>query len=164
MQNKTTYIVAGLLIVVAVIYLIISSTGSTAQYFVTIEELKAMGDEAQNRNLTISGAVLGDTLVYDAMQPRVTFTMVHVPGDPEEVEAAGGLATVLHAAVQNPTRAQIEVVYDGVKPDLLQNEVQAIARGRLGEDGRFYAGELLLKCPSRYEEEISGQAGNADAG
>ena len=37
-------------------------------------------------------------------------------------------------------------------PDLLQHEAQAIMTGRLGDDGVFYADELLLKCPSRYEE------------
>ncbi|HOU15268.1 MAG TPA: cytochrome c maturation protein CcmE [Anaerolineae bacterium] len=160
MQNKTTFIVAGLLIVAAVIYLIISSTGSTAQYFVTVAELQALGDEALNRNITVSGAVLGDTIVYDAMGPHVTFTIVQVPADPKEVERLGGLAQVLHDAVQNPTGPRLEVIYDSVKPDLLQNEAQAIVRGKMGADGRFYADELLLKCPSRYEEDVPAQAGD----
>jgi len=30
--------------------------------------------------------------------------------------------------------------------------------GRMGEDGVFYADELLLKCPSRYEEGVPSQA------
>jgi cytochrome c-type biogenesis protein CcmE len=46
-----------------------------------------------------------------------------------------------------------------VKPDLLKHESQAIIRGRLGEDGRFYADEVLLKCPSRYQEAVPEQAG-----
>ena len=159
MAGKTKFIFAGLLIVAAVAYLIISSTGSTANYFLTIEELQAMGNEATGRNITVSGAVLGDTIAYDSSVPRVTFTVVQVPGDPEEVERAGGLAKVLHDAVNDPNRPRLEVVYDDVKPDLLQHEAQSIIRGRLGDDGRFYAGEVLLKCPTRYEEEIPNQAG-----
>jgi cytochrome c-type biogenesis protein CcmE len=31
--------------------------------------------------------------------------------------------------------------------------------GHLGEDGVFYAEELLLKCPTRYEEAVPKQAG-----
>ena len=85
--------------------------------------------------------------------------MAHVPGDPKEIEAAGGLAQVLHDAVENPDAQTLEIVYDSVKPDLLQNEAQAIVRGHLGDDGRFYADELLLKCPTRYEEEIPDQTG-----
>ena len=158
-RNRTTFIVAGLLVVTSVLYLIISSTGSAAQYFLTVAELVEMGDEVHGRNLTVSGAVLGDSISYDAMAPRVTFTVAHVPGDPKAVEAAGGLARVLHDATLDPTRPRIQVIYDGVKPDLLQNEAQAIMRGRLGEDGRFLADELLLKCPSRYDEELPGQVG-----
>jgi cytochrome c-type biogenesis protein CcmE len=157
MAGKTKFIVAGLLIAAAVAYLIVSSTGSTAHYFLTIEELEAMGNDALNRNITVSGAVLGDTIVYDSAVPRVTFTIVQIPGDQEKVARAGGLAAVLHAAVNDPNASRLEIVFDDVKPDLLQNEAQAIVRGQLGEDGRFYADEVLLKCPTRYEEEIPEQ-------
>ena len=157
MGGKGKFVFAGLLVVAAVVYLIVSSTASTAHYFLTIEELQAMGDEAMGRNLTVAGAVLGDTIVYDASMPRVTFTIVQMPADPQEVERAGGLAAVLHDAVSDPNAARLEVVYDDVRPDLLRHESQAIVRGQFGEDGRFYAEEVLLKCPTRYEEEIPDQ-------
>jgi cytochrome c-type biogenesis protein CcmE len=157
MAGKTKFVVAGLLIVAAVAYLIVSSTGSTAHYFLTIEELGAMEGGAVGRNVTVSGAVLGDTIVYDSSVPRVTFTVVQVPGDPQEVERRGGLAAVLHAAVSDPAAPRLDVVYDDVKPDLLQHEAQAIMRGQLGEDGRFHADEVLLKCPTRYEEDVPAQ-------
>ena len=161
MAGKTKFIAAGLLIVAAVAYLVVSSTGSTAHYFLTIEELQAMEDRARNRNITISGAVVGDTIFYDASGPQVTFAVVQIPGDPQEVERAGGLAAVLHAAVSDPNAPRLEVVYDDVKPDLLQHEAQAIMRGQMGEDGRFYADEVLLKCPTRYEEEVPEQVGGS---
>ncbi|MDY7077721.1 MAG: cytochrome c maturation protein CcmE [Chloroflexota bacterium] len=159
MAGKTKFLFAGLLIVTAVVYLIVTSTGSTAHYFLTIEELRAMEDEATGRNITVSGAVLGDTITYDSSAPLVTFTIVQIPGDPKEVERAGGLAVVLHDAVSNPDGPRLEVVYDDVKPDLLQHEAQAIIRGQLDDDGRFYADEVLLKCPTRYEEQVPEQAG-----
>jgi cytochrome c-type biogenesis protein CcmE len=124
----------------------------------TIEELRAMGEEAAGRNITVSGAVLGDTIAYDPSVPRVTFTIVQVSGDLGEVERAGGLATVLHEAVNDPDAPRLAIVYEDVKPDLLQHEAQAILRGQLGEDGRFYADELLLKCPTRYDEDVPAQA------
>jgi cytochrome c-type biogenesis protein CcmE len=49
-------------------------------------------------------------------------------------------------------------VYVGPRPDLLRDEAQAIVTGHLGEDGVFYADELLLKCPTRYQEEVPLQA------
>ena len=157
MAGRGKFIAAGVLIVAAVAYLIVSSTGATASYFLTVEELKAMGDEAVGRNVTVSGAVLGDTIAYDPSAPEVIFTIVQIPGDPDDIERAGGLAAVLHAAASKPSSSQLEIVYEDVKPDLLQNEAQAIARGQLREDGRFYADEVLLKCPSRYEEDIPDQ-------
>jgi cytochrome c-type biogenesis protein CcmE len=46
----------------------------------------------------------------------------------------------------------------GAKPDLLRGEAQAIMTGKLGDDGVFYADELLLKCPTKYEEAVPEQA------
>lgn len=160
-MGKGKFIIAGLLIVAAVVYLIVTSTGQTAHYFLTIEELRAMGEEADGRRVTISGAVLGDTISYDASLPEVTFTIVQVPGDPREVERAGGLAQVLHDAVNTPDAPRLEIVYEDVKPDLLQHESQAIIRGQLVDDGRFYADEVLLKCPTRYDEGVPGQSGES---
>ena len=49
------------------------------------------------------------------------------------------------------------MVYNGVKPDLLRDEAQAIMTGKLGADGVFYADELLLKCPTKYEDAVPDQ-------
>jgi cytochrome c-type biogenesis protein CcmE len=40
----------------------------------------------------------------------------------------------------------------------MRDEAQAIMTGRLGSDGIFYAEELLLKCPTKYEEAVPEQA------
>ena len=57
--NRTTFVIAGLLVVVAVVYLIVSSTGSAAQFFLTVQEVHELDDEVAGRNVTVSGAVLG---------------------------------------------------------------------------------------------------------
>jgi cytochrome c-type biogenesis protein CcmE len=157
--GKARFIVAGLLVLAAVAYLIVSATGQSARYFVTVAELQALGAEAAGRNLTVSGAVVAESIVYDPSIPRVTFTIAHVPGDPQEVERAGGLAAVLEAAVADPDAPRLEVVYNDVKPDQLREGVQPIIRGRLGADGRFYADEMIFKCPTRYEEGVPDQSG-----
>jgi cytochrome c-type biogenesis protein CcmE len=156
--NRTKFYIGGLLVMAAVIYLIISSTTAAAQYYLTIDELNAMGAPALDRDLKISGAVDGETIDYDAETLTLKFTIVHMPADLEEIEKAGGLAEVLHNVLQDPTASRLDVVYVGPMPDLLRNEAQAIITGRMGEDGVFKADELLLKCPTRYEEEIPLQA------
>ena len=155
--NRTKFFLGGALILAAVIYLIVSSTKASAQYFVTIDELNANRSQNINRDLRVSGAVMGDTVQYDATTLELRFTVANVPGDNKEIEAAGGLAKVLHEAVTDPNSAQMEVLYVGPKPDLLRNEAQAIMTGHLGDDGVFHATELLLKCPTKYEEAIPSQ-------
>jgi cytochrome c-type biogenesis protein CcmE len=157
--GKMKFIIGGLLIIAAVVYLILSSAQANAQYFMTIDELTAKGADVQGRDLRVSGAVIGDTIQYDPQSLTLSFVVANIPGDNKEIEQAGGLAEVLHQAVTDPSRSKMDVVYNGPKPDLLRNEAQAIMTGKIGDDGKFYADELLLKCPTRYEEAVPEQAG-----
>lgn len=156
--GRMKFWIGGLLIVAAVVYLIASSTQAAAQYYLTIDELYAREGAAADRDIKIAGAVIGDTIEYDAESLTLRFTMVNVPADVDEIERAGGLAEVLHQAVNNPDASRIQVVYVGPMPDLMRHEAQAIVTGRMTGEGVFRAEELLLKCPTRYEEEVPLQA------
>ena len=158
--NRLKFIIGGLIILIAVAYLIYSSSSASAAYFMTVEELQAQEDDAIGKNLRISGAVIGESIRYDPQAMDLSFEIAQVPGDNEDIEAQGGLALVLHHAVTDPTQARLQVVYNGVKPDLLRDEAQAIITGTLGTDGIFHADELLLKCPTKYEDTLPGQVGN----
>ncbi len=157
LQGRFKFIMGGLLILAAVIYLIVSSTQASAEYFMTVDELKAKGQSVVDKNLRVSGAVIGDTIQYDAQSLTLSFEVAQVTGDNKEIEAQGGLAAVLHQAVIDPSRNRVKIVYVGPKPDLLRDEAQAIVTGHLGPDGVFYADELLLKCPTKYEEAVPQQ-------
>ncbi len=157
-NSRVKFIIGGLLILAAVAYLIFSSTQASAQYFLTIHELNTRGAEIVGQEVRVSGAVLGDSIQYDASTLTLTFTVADIPADNKDIEAQGGLAAVLNAAVNDPARARLNVIYSGVKPDLLKHEAQAIMTGKMGEDGLFHANELLLKCPTKYEEAVPDQA------
>lgn len=145
------FLVGGLLMLVAVVYLIISGTTSGARYFITIDDLLSNPDYA-GKTVRMSGAVIGDTIDYDSGTLSLDFTVANIP-----VETSN-LALTLHEAVINPEAARLQVHLDNeVMPDLLQHEAQAIVTGKLGDDGVFQATELLLKCPSRYEESVPNQ-------
>ena len=159
-MQRTKFILGGVLILAAVIYLIASSTQASAEYFMTVNELKDKGADAVDQSVRLSGAVLGDSIQYDADTLTLTFDVAHVTGDNAEIEAQGGLAQVLFLAANDPSRERVTVVYVGPKPDLLRGEAQAIMTGKLGADGIFYADELLLKCPTKYEEAVPDQASN----
>jgi cytochrome c-type biogenesis protein CcmE len=157
-MQRTKFILGGLLILAAVVYLIVSSTQASAEYFMTVDEIKAEGSAAVGKSLRLSGAVLGDTIQYDSQTLTLQFDVAHVSGDNAEIEAQGGLAQVLSEAVNDPSRQRITVVYTGPKPDLLRGEAQAIMTGKMSSNGVFYADELLLKCPTKYNEAVPDQA------
>jgi cytochrome c-type biogenesis protein CcmE len=156
--GQMKFIVGGLLIIAAIVFLVVSSFQSTAQYFYTVEEIQSKGSGIVGKSLRASGAVLGDTIQFDKATLKLSFMMANVSNDTKDIDAAGGLAQVLHLAVLNPKAARLKVIYTGPKPDLLKNEAQAIVTGKVGADGVFYADELLLKCPTRYDEQLPAQA------
>lgn len=155
--GRKKFLIGGSIILAAVIYLIVSSTAAGAEFFFTVDELQARGSAAVGKPARVSGAVLGDTIQYDPETLTLTFTIVHMPADQALVNDEGGLAEALHQAVIDTSRAQLQIVYVGVKPDLLKDEAQAIVSGQLGADGVFHANELLLRCPTRYEDAVPGQ-------
>jgi len=161
-QGRAKFIIGGLLILAAVIYLIISATQANAEYFMTVNEIKSKGNSLVGRSLRISGAVIGDSIQYDPQTMNLSFDIAHVPGDNAAIEMGGGLAAVLHTAVTDPGRARLTIIYNGPKPDLLRDEAQAIVTGNLDENGIFTADELLLKCPTKYEEAVPSQVVNGN--
>ena len=161
-QGRGKFIIGGLLILAAIIYLIVSATQANAEYFMTVNELKSKGNTMVGRSLRISGAVVGTSIQYDPQTMNLSFDIAHVPGDNAAIEMGGGLAAVLHAAVTDTTRTRLTIIYNGPKPDLLRDEAQAIITGHLGEDGIFYADELLLKCPTKYQEAVPSQVSSGN--
>jgi cytochrome c-type biogenesis protein CcmE len=157
-MRNSKFLIGGLLIVAAVVYLIVSSTQASAQYFLTIAELQDRKAEMIGRDLRVSGAVIGDSIQYDSQSLTLKFAVANIPGDNKVIDAQGGLAAVLKAAVADSTQPRMNVIYNGVKPDLLKNEAQAIMTGKFDANGTFTATELLLKCPTKYEEAVPGQA------
>ncbi len=151
------FVIGGVLMILAVVLLVFTSLKGNAQYYLTVEELAA-GKAGLSTNVRVSGVVLGDTIQYNPQTLDLTFTIAHISGNNNEIEAQGGLANVLHQASLDPNAVRLQVKYNGARPDLLKNEAQAIMTGSMGTDGVFYAEELLLKCPSRYEEGVPEQA------
>ncbi len=155
--GRAKFLVAGVILLAAIVFLIVTNLTSQQEYFMTVNELMSRQDEIAGHNVRISGVVLGDTIEYDG--ETLSFTIANIPDSAAEIEDEGGLAEVLHQAVNDTSSQRVQVVlYDEPKPDLLKHEAQAIVTGSLGDDGVFYADELLLKCPTRYEEAVPEQA------
>jgi cytochrome c-type biogenesis protein CcmE len=148
--GRWKFLVGGLLILGAVAYMIYSSTLTGARFFITVEEVVNQPSFV-GETVRLTGAVVGDTIQYNPETGDLAFTIAHIPQEYDD------LATVLHLVANDPTTTQLQIVMqDEVMPDLLQHEAQAIITGKMGEDGKFHASELLLKCPSRFQEDTPG--------
>ena len=175
--EKYKFLIGGALMLAAVAYLIISGTATGAQYFTTIDQLVG-SPEYIGQTVRISGAVIGDevqcnnydddtsnncdicdpltSICHNPQDSIIEFTIAYIPQQTDNLELT--LHQAVETARQNPgSIVTLTVHYEDTKPDLLQNEAQAILTGVLRDDGIFYATELLLKCPSRYGEEVPGQ-------
>ena len=95
-MQRTKFLIGGLLILAAVVYLIVSSGQQNAEYFMTVDEIHADGQSVIGKRLRMSGAVIGDSIQYDPQTLTLTFVVAHVPGDNAEIDAQGGLAAGLH--------------------------------------------------------------------
>jgi cytochrome c-type biogenesis protein CcmE len=157
-SNRTKFIVGAVLLLAAVIFMIISATQATAEFFMTVSELQQADRDLVGENLRVSGAVVGESIRYDTETGALNFVIADIPTDDDQIAAQGGLEAVLHQAVQNPDAARLDVVHHGPPPDMLKEEAQAILTGTLQADGSFLAEEILLKCPSKYEEVLPEQA------
>jgi len=135
---RAKFIIGGIIVAAAVAYLIASSISSSAQYYLTVKELREKEQTMAGRNVRVSGFVVGDSIAYNPQASNLSFDIVDSHDE-------------LSSTVKVKT---LKIVYTGPKPDLLQHEAQAIAEGKLNPDGTFAANNLLLKCPTRYEDQL----------
>ena len=151
-SERLKFLIGGVLILGAVIYLIVNGTLAGARYFITVDDLVG-NSEYVGQTVRVSGSVIGETIHYDAENLLIEFTIAHVE------EPYDDLAQALYEAAHNPNASRVQVrVENQVKPELLQPEAQAILTGTLDENGVFHATELNLKCPSRFVEGGPSQA------
>jgi cytochrome c-type biogenesis protein CcmE len=102
-------------------YLVYSSTGGSAEYYLTVSELR-------------SHATSGDVRVAGVVQADVQ-------------RSNGGLKVQF---TEKDATAALLVDYSGTLPDIFRPGITVVAEGRLGSDGIFHARTVLAKCPSRF--------------
>jgi len=60
-------------------------------------------------------------------------------------------------------KSRLKVAYSGIDPlpDTFKDGAQALADGKLGQDGTFVAGKIQAKCASKYEAKPGMKPGQA---
>ncbi len=128
MSSKAKFLTGGVAVVAMIGVLIATSfSGSTTDYL-TIAEVKALGP-GQPRNSRVAGEIVPDSVRYDTADLHLTFEIRDETG-------------------------RLSISYHGPQPDMLVDAVEAVAIGKYNPaTGVFEAEELLMKCPSKYEEK-----------
>jgi cytochrome c-type biogenesis protein CcmE len=122
------FFIAGGVIALAVAYLVTMGLQGTTVYFLTVSELQAKGPAAHNQLFRVSGNLVPGTLAKDASGVGIEFR------------------------IADPTSAPLSVVYHGGQvPDIIGDNVEIVAEGKLDAQGTFTANNVLAKCPSRLE-------------
>jgi cytochrome c-type biogenesis protein CcmE len=112
-------------IVLALGYLAYTGVQESKSYYVTIKELRGMGDGAYAKRLRVAGNVLPGSIKRSGMNVNFALT------ENDQV---------------------LNVVYAGTEPppDTFKDNAQALAVGSFGRDGVFHAKEIQAKCASKY--------------
>jgi len=128
MSSTVKFLIGGVVVAVVIGVLIATSfSGSTSDYL-TVANVKALGPD-QTRNSRVAGAIVPDSVQWNTRDLHLTF------------------------AIQDET-GQLAISYFGPQPDMLVDAVEAVVIGKYDPAGQvFNADELLMKCPSKYEEK-----------
>lgn len=124
-MKQKKFIFAGVVVILAVAYLIFSALQGTTMYYLTVTELKAKGETIYNEPVRLGGKVMDGTIDYNRDTKVLRFTVT----DGKE---------------------NMAVAYSGVVPDAFKPDADVILEGKYGGQV-FEANTLLAKCPSKYE-------------
>jgi cytochrome c-type biogenesis protein CcmE len=124
------------LILVSLGYLAYTGVQQSKSYYVTIKELRRMGEDAYSKRLRVAGNVQPGSIKRVGL--KVEFLLVE-------------------------NEQTLPVVYSGSEapPDTFKDNSQALADGSFGRDGVFHAKQLQAKCASKYAPQ---QPGTGPAG
>jgi len=70
----------------------------------------------------------------------------------QESEDWNAIELMLKFQMTDETGEEVLVSFHGSRPSNFARATEAIVEGEMMSDGTFRADNLLLKCPSRYEE------------
>lgn len=125
LKGKLKFVIAILVIALAVSYLVYGGVKDTMVYYLTVDELKSRVPSVYDERVRVSGTV-------------VPGTINHGPDGLLEFQITDG-------------GEKVDVAYSGVVPDIFKDEVEAVVEGVYTDKNVFQADTLLAKCPTKYE-------------
>jgi len=125
-----SFVLGGLAILGAVIYLVIANTQANAVYYMTVSELKTC-TVCTTQSVRVAGVVQAGSVVNNDANQQMSFTI------------ADGSQS-------------LNVVYSGIVPDIFRPGITVVVEGLYSGHGPFQAQTLLAKCPSKFQSATPG--------
>lgn len=129
MLRKRRFLIASLILLLAFGVLGFQAFSGASTYYLTVSELKALGDKAYaERAIRLTGTAQTGTIAYENNGKLLRFVLT------DGIES-------------------VPITYSGVVPDTFKPDAEVVLEGRYAESGAFEATTLLAKCPSKYTPE-----------
>ncbi|MFQ5692994.1 MAG: cytochrome c maturation protein CcmE [Nitrospinota bacterium] len=126
--KQAKFAIAGILIVSAFAYLAISGFQSdNLVYFLTVDEIAAKRPSLGGKGIRVQGKIVPRSLKRNIDAMQIAFQL-------------------------QGERKTLPVRFRGVPPDLLENGFPVIAEGKLDAQGNLVAKNLMVACPSKFQE------------
>jgi len=125
-----SFILGGLAILGAVIYLIYANTQANAAYYLTVSELKSCTTCAA-QSIRVAGVVQAGSIVNNEQNQQISFVIAD-------------------------SGQSLPVVYSGIVPDIFRPGITVVVEGHYIGTGPFQAQTLLTKCPSKFQAATPG--------
>ncbi|GCE14379.1 cytochrome c maturation protein CcmE [Tengunoibacter tsumagoiensis] len=120
-----SFLVLGIIILGAVIYLIFANTQANEVYYMTVPELHQC-TTCNGQSVRVAGVVQAGSIVRNDQQQSVSFVL-------------------------EDGKQTMAVAYKGVVPDIFHDGIQVVVEGPYSSQGAFQAHTLLAKCPSKFQ-------------
>ncbi len=156
-QSAANYVRFGAaitIIVLALGYLAFTGVQESKSYYVTIGELKTMGDGAYAKRLRVAGNVAPGSIRRRGT--HLEFALL-------ETTTADGKAAPVAASGAHTATLNVEYTGSEAPPDTFKDDAQALVEGNYGRDGVFHAKQIQAKCASKYAPAEPGAAANGGA-
>src|SRR6266704_2238313 len=125
-----SFILGGLAILGAVIYLVYANTQATAVYYFTVSDLQNCSI-CSMQLVRVAGDVQAGSIIHNDQQQQMSFVI-----------SDGG--------------HMLPVVYSGIVPDIFRPGITVVVEGHYTGQGTFQAQTLLAKCPSKFQVATPG--------
>ena len=128
MLKGRKFLISGVILFLAIGYLVYIGFQSSATYYYTVSEIVQQGAPVYGENVRVNGQVAPYSIKQETIGLKFWFTII----DGEE---------------------SLPVVYQGAVPDAFKAGDDVVIEGYLSPQGIFQANTILTKCPSKYVPE-----------